>query len=116
MSKVSKEFGELIKEFLDRNRLTFRAAAFGSNLSAAYWKDMSDGRVPSEDVISRIAECYEDLDENELRMAAGYAPRSESMDVVKAVEIALRGQKSIPDEGKQQILDLVKEVQQRYSA
>ena len=52
MSKVSAKFGEIVLAFLKRNGLTFRAAAFKSGISAAYWKDMSDGRVPSEDVVT----------------------------------------------------------------
>ena len=115
MSKVSVEFGGLVKSFLERNSLTFRAAAFGSEISAAYWKDMSDGRVPSEEVIAQISGSYDDLDENDLRMAAGYGPKLETMDPVKAVEFALRGQKSIPDEGKAQIIDFVRETQQRFT-
>lgn len=115
MSKVSRSFGELIKEFLKRNSLTFRAAGLGSSISAAYWKDMSDGRVPSEEVIEKISQCYEDLDENELRIAAGYCVKLENLDAVKAVEFALRAQKSIPDEGKKQIIDFVHQMQERYS-
>lgn len=114
MSKVSPAFGELVSDFLKRNSFTFRAAAFKSGISAAYWKDMSDGRVPSEDVIAKISGCFDDLDENDLRAAAGYAPNHEGMDAVKAVAIALRGQANLSDEGKQQILDFVKEVQERY--
>ncbi len=115
MSKVSADYGRLIKSFLERNKLTFRAAGFGSGISAAYWKDMSDGRVPSDEVIAQISAAYEDLDENELRAAAGYGPRLESMDVVKAVEFALRGQESIPDEGKQQIINFVRQTQSKYA-
>lgn len=115
MSRVSAEYGTLIKSFLQRNHLTFRAAAFGSEISAAYWKDMSDGRVPSDDVIGQISKAYEDLDENELRVAAGYGARMETMDPVKAVEFALRGQESIPDEGKQQIIDFVKQTQKKFA-
>lgn len=115
MSKVSAAFGEAIKSFLKDHGLTFRAAAFRSGISAAYWKDMSDGRVPSEDVIERICGSFEDLDENELRTAAGYALRIESADAVTAVEFALRGQPAIPDEGKKQIVDFVKKIQNRYS-
>ena len=115
MSKVSAAFGKWIADFLRRNGLTFRAAALQSSISAAYWKDMSDGRVPSEEVIARISECFHDLDENELRTAAGYAPRLDSVDAVQAVEFALRGQKDIPDEGKREILDYVKEVEARYA-
>ena len=114
MSKVSSEFGERIKSFLKDNGLTFRAAAFASSISAAYWKDMSDGRVPSEEVIIKITQAYPELDENELRTAAGYAVRVDRMDAVKAVEFALRGQSNIPDEGKQQILSFVEEIEQRY--
>jgi hypothetical protein len=114
MTKASVEFGRLVKSFLERNNLTFRAAAFGSGISAAYWKDMSDGRVPSEQVIAQIAAAYDDLDENELRIAAGYGPRMETMDPVKAVEFALRGQQSIPDEGKAQIIDFVRKTQRRF--
>lgn len=114
MSRVSMVYGEIIKSFLVRNKLTFRAAGFKSSISAAYWKDMSDGRVPSEDVISKISESFEDLDENDLRIAAGYAPKPENMNAVKAVEFALRGQQNIPEEGKRQILDFVKEMEDRY--
>ena len=115
MSRVSVEFGALVKSFLESHSLTFRAAAFGSGISAAYWKDMSDGRVPSEDVIAQISGSYDDLDENDLRIAAGYGPKLETMDLVKAVEFALRGQASIPDEGKAQIIDFVRDTQQRFS-
>jgi len=114
MTKASAEFGRLVKSFLERNNLTFRAAAFGSGISAAYWKDMSDGRVPSEQVIAQIAAGFDDLDENELRIAAGYGPRMETMDPVKAVEFALRGQESIPDEGKAQIINFVRKTQRRF--
>lgn len=114
MSKVSAEFGELIESFLERNDFTFRAAAFQSSVSAAYWKDMSDGRVPSEDIISKICKSFDDLDENALRVAAGYTPRPESMDAVTAVEFALRGQKSVSQDGVQQILDLVRELEERH--
>lgn len=115
MTKASAEFGKVVKSFLERNNLTFRAAAFGSDISAAYWKDMSDGRVPSEQVITQIAGRFDDLDENELRIAAGYGPKMETMDPVKAVEFALRGQESIPDEGKAQIIEFVRKTQRRFS-
>lgn len=114
MSKVSKIFGQMVKTFLKENGLTFRAAALESSVSAAYWKDMSDGRVPSEEIITKISEAFEGLDENDLLIAAGYAPKSEKMGAVKAVEFALRGQKNIPDDGKQQILDFVKQMEDRY--
>ncbi|MHB9036277.1 MAG: helix-turn-helix domain-containing protein [Armatimonadota bacterium] len=114
MSRVSSAFGDMIKSFLQRNGLTFRAAAFMSSISAAYWKDMSDGRVPSEEVIVKIAGCFDDLDENDLRTAAGYAPDPSKMDVVKAVEFALRGQESIPEDGKKQILSFVKQMEELY--
>ena len=115
MTKASADFGRLVKSFLERNNLTFRAAAFRSDISAAYWKDMSDGRVPSEQVIAQMAARFEDLDENELRIAAGYGPKMEAMDPVKAVEFALRGQSSIPEEGKAQIIEFVREMQRKYA-
>ena len=115
MTKASADFGRVVKSFLERNNLTFRAAAFGSDISAAYWKDMSDGRVPSEQVVTQIAARFDDLDENELRIAAGYGPKMETMDPVKAVEFALRGQESIPDEGKAQIIEFVRKTQRRFS-
>ena len=115
MTKASAEFGKVVKSFLERNHLTFRAAAFGSGISAAYWKDMSDGRVPSEQVVTQIAAGFDDLDENELRIAAGYGPKMETMDPVKAVEFALRGQQSIPDEGKAQIIEFVRKTQRRFA-
>lgn len=113
MSKVSADFGEIISSFLKRNGLTFRAAGLKTGISAAYWKDMSDGRVPSEEVIAKIAEPFDDLDENELRAAAGYAPNPDTMDALTAVSIALRKQKDISEKAKRQILDFVKEIQNR---
>lgn len=115
MSRVSATFGEIIKSFLTRNGLTFRGAALKTDVSAAYWKDMSDGRVPSEDVIARISAAFDGLDENELRVAAGYAVKTKDLDAVKAIEFALRSQQTIPDKGKQEILDFVKEIESRYS-
>ena len=114
MSRVSFSFGEMVKDFLKRNGLTFRGAALQTGISAAYWKDMSDGRVPSEEVIARISAAFHDLDENELRAAAGYAMKSENLNAVQAVEFALRGQKAIPKAGKEQILDFVREIEDRY--
>lgn len=114
MSKVSKEFGEAILTFLKEHNYTFRAAAFQSGVSAAYWKDMSDGRVPSEEIISRISDSFDDLDENVLRLAAGYAPNPNKMDALQAVDIALRHQKDMPEEGRRQILEFVKDIQKRY--
>lgn len=114
MSKVSKQFGAMVSEFMRESDLTFRAAALESSISAAYWKDMSDGRVPSEEIISRMCQRFPQLDENELRAAAGYLPRSDGMDAVGAVEIALRGNRTISAEGKKQILDFVKEKQEQF--
>ena len=114
MSKVSATFGELIKSFLTREGLTFRAAALKSSISAAYWKDMSDGRVPSEEIIERMSQCFGELDENDLRAAAGYALKPENMDAVTAVQFALRGQRSIPEAGKRQIVEFVKQMEERY--
>ena len=114
MSRVSPEFGRLIKDLLAGKGLTFRGAGLKSSISAAYWKDMSDGRVPSEEMIEKIAASFEDVDENELRVAAGYAPVPGRLDAVKAVEFALRGHKDIPDEGKRQILEFVGRIEQNY--
>jgi hypothetical protein len=114
MSRVSPEFGKLVKDLLAKNGMTFRGAGLKSSISAAYWKDMSDGRVPSEDMIEKIAESFEEVDENELRAAAGYSPKAGQIDAVKAVEFALRGQKAIPDEGKTQILEFVRKIEHKY--
>lgn len=114
MSRVSPEFGKIIKDLLVTQNLTFRGAGFKSNISAAYWKDMSDGRVPSEEIIEKIAESFDDVDENDLRAAAGYAPIHGQADAVKAVEFALRGQEAIPEEGKKQILEFVRKIEQNY--
>lgn len=115
MARVSKDFGNIISNFLKNNNLTYRKVALESGISAAYWKDMSDGRVPSEELITKIANIFDDLDENELLISAGYAPKNDNMDAVRAVEFALRGQKNISDLGKKQILDFVARIQEEYS-
>ena len=114
MSKTSAEFGTLMRSFLEREGLTLRAAALKSGVSAAYWKDMGDGRVPSEEILERVSAPFEGLDVNELRAAAGYLPKSGDLDAVRAVEFALRGHSSIPEEGKKQILDFVRKVEDIY--
>ncbi|MDO8589067.1 MAG: helix-turn-helix transcriptional regulator [Armatimonadota bacterium] len=115
MSRVSAEYGRLIRQILADNGLTLRAASLRTSISSAYWKDMADGRVPSEDVIDRIAAEFNDVNVNDLRLAAGYSMKTDVGDAVTAVEFALRGQKNIPDEGKKQILQLVKRVEEKYS-
>ncbi len=115
MARSSSEFGGLIKSFLTKTGLTLRAAALRSGISAAYWADMSDGRVPSEEILYRMAQSFTELDENAMRQAAGYGPKMESMDPVEAVEFALRGQKTITEEGKKQIIDFVRETQKKHS-
>jgi len=114
MSKVSMAFGRMINDFLKDNGFTFRGAALKSSVSAAYWKDMSDGRVPSEEIIEKIAASFDELDENKLREAAGYAPKMADMDAVEAVAFALRGNIKISAEGKEQILSFVKQIKDRY--
>ena len=114
MSKTSAEFGRLMRGFLKHEELTLRAAALKSGVSAAYWKDMGDGRVPSEGILERISAAFENLDVNELRAAAGYLPKSGDLDAVRAVEFALRGHSSIPEEGKKQILDFVRKIENIY--
>ncbi|MDO8681913.1 MAG: hypothetical protein Q7N50_00330, partial [Armatimonadota bacterium] len=74
-----------------------------------------DGRVPSEDVLDRIAAAFQDVNVNELRLAAGYSMKPDGADAVMAVEFALRCQNNIPDEGKRQILQLVKDIQAKYA-
>ena len=83
MSRVSVEYGRLVKSFLERNHLTFRAAAFGSGISAAYWKDMADGRVPSAQAIEKVCAAFPELDENALLRAAGYAQKFDDNDAVE---------------------------------
>jgi hypothetical protein len=115
MSKVSPEFGRLISEFLAAKQITFRRASLQSGLSAAYWTDMAGGRVPSEDVIEKIAEAFQDINENELRSAAGYALKPGSIDPVEAVDFVLRGQDRLPEKAKREILDFVRETAEKYS-
>jgi hypothetical protein len=105
----------MIKRVMADNSLTFRGAAMRTSISAAYWKDMSDGRVPSEDVIDRIAAEFPEVDGNDLRAAAGYSAKLSAEDTVKAVEFALRGQSRIPQEGKDQILEFVKKIERKYA-
>lgn len=114
MGKASDEFATLIKAFLQEHHLTLRAAALKSGVSSAYWKDMADGRVPSEEILEKMAAAFEDLDINELRAAAGYLPRPDQLDAVRAVEFALRGHDRIPEEGKRQILSFVRRIEKKY--
>ncbi len=110
MSKVSAEFGALISGYLREHGLTYRAAALQSQISAAYWKDMADGRVPSAQAIEKVCAAFPDLDKNALLAAAGYAADYDPNDAVAAVECALRNNQSLTETGRRQILEFVREV------
>jgi hypothetical protein len=75
---------------------------------------MRDGRVPSEEVIDRIAAAFPEVSVNELRLAAGYSIKPDEADAVTAVDFALRGQTNIPEEGRRQILDFVRDIEKKY--
>ncbi len=115
MSRVSPGFGNLIRAFLASKKLTFRAASLESGVSAAYWTDMASGRIPSEDVIEKIAAAFGEINENELRSAAGYSLKPGTTDPVEAVDFVLRGQDKLPEKAKREILDFVRETAEKYS-
>ena len=114
MSKVSSAFGELIRNFLEKNNLTLRSAGKQTEVSAAYWNDMADGRVPSEEIIHKICLVFKDLDESTLRDAAGLSPVWEEMDIADAVALYLRHNQSIPEAGAKQVIDFVNETIELY--
>ena len=113
MSRTSTEFGDKLRQFLRKNRLTLRDAAFATGLSATYWKNLADGRIPSPGAIDKIAEAFPELDANELLMLAGYAPKPE-LDAATAVKITLRSKGEISDEGINQIVNFVREIEEKY--
>ena len=113
MSKVSSVFGEIISSFLKENGLTFRAAGLQTSVSAAYWKDMSDGRVPSEDILARIAGAFDGLDENRLRVAAGYGRNWKGWARWRLWGCASRARQH-PREGASVRYWILWEIEQRY--
>ena len=113
MSRTSSEFGEKLRQFLRKNRLTLRDAAFATGLSATYWKNLTDGRIPSARAIDRIADTFPELDANELRVLAGYATKPD-LDPATAVMLTLRTNSGISDEGINQIVDFVREIEEKY--
>lgn len=115
MNKKSENFGSIIRRFRDKSKLSLRAAAAQSGLSAAYWNQMEDGRVPSEQVITKISQIFADLDENELREAAGLAPNWKEMDIAEAVALYMRHNDSVPKEGIDQIAEFVQETIDLYN-
>lgn len=114
MSRNSAQFGKLIKSFLKRNNYTLRKVADMSGISTTYWNNMSNGRVPSPELIDKIADIFDELNRNELKIAAGYIPDNADMDAATAVAIALCPNSKIPQEGIDQILEFVKEIEQCY--
>lgn len=110
MARVSVLYGKLISEFLKQKKLTLRAAALDTGVSAAYWNDMANGRVPSEEVIQKICTVYPELDENALRDAAGLAPNWAELDISDAVALYLRHNNNLSAEGAKQVIEFVRET------
>ena len=113
MSRTSTEFGDKLRQFLRKNRLTLRDAAFVTGLSATYWKNLSDGRIPSARAIDQIAAAFPELDANELRILAGYAAKPDT-DAATAVKLTLRSNSGISEEGINQIVEFVREIEEKY--
>jgi len=68
------------------------------------------GHVPSETILECFAKgTHADL--TSLRIAAGYQP---PLHVIQAVEMALRDIHGISDEGKQRIMEFVREAKEKY--
>jgi hypothetical protein len=108
---TKQEFGSLVDKIL--GELSYSKAENISGISGEYLRKMRMGRVPSEDVIARFADAFKErgADLTALRIAAGYEQPS---DVVERVAMALRCDKILTDKGKQQVLDLVKELRDKY--
>jgi hypothetical protein len=68
------------------------------------------GKIPSEDVLIKMAEGLE-IDLKKLRVAAGYEKPDS---VAETVMLALRGTNKIPEEGKRQVIDFVKRMEEKY--
>ena len=120
-ARVRREFAEAVMAAL--GGISPNQASYKTGVSDEYIRKMSNGRVPSVDVIRRFAQGM-GVDVQSMLVAAGYeqppaedraaAALSEMDDHMKGIELSLRCT-DIPERGKQQIMDFVKEMQEKYS-
>ena len=86
-------------------------------VSAPYIIEMRGGRLPEFGTALRFLSFFPVDKASECMAAAGFPVPAEwqsPTDPVEAVALALRAAEKIPEEGKRQILDLVREVKAKY--
>lgn len=111
MARISEGFSDLVSAILDKRCISLRGAMLKTGVTHSVIGEMRKGIIPSRDTIGRFAKGM-GVSEQELMVAAGY---EQATDAVEAVYLALRGATNIPDEGKKQILDFAKKIEQRYT-
>ncbi len=68
---ISKDFGRLIKEALERRNWSFMDAYEATGISNTYWQNFAArGRVPSDDMLRKILRYLPEIDPVELYRAA----------------------------------------------
>jgi len=106
---IRTEFAIEVRQAM--GELSPNQASYKTAISDEWIRKMLHGRVPSEEVLDRLARGL-DADLQKLRIAAGY---DQPADVITAVDLAMRCVDNISDEGKQQIRDFVKRIEKEYS-
>jgi len=103
----SEEFQSILREAMAQRGIGISAAAYKCGVSYEWMRKMVQmGHIPSQEVLALVAKGL-DLDLGRLRLIAGYdKPR----DLIELADLALRADPDISDEGRKQILDLIREV------
>lgn len=92
--------------------LSLEQAGIRTGLSGETVRRLKSGKVPEPQTLRAFAEGFADrgADLTELMVICGY---EQPADVLERVCLALRGDTTIPEEGKRQVLDFVRELQGR---
>ena len=106
---IKEEFARVVKDFM--RGLSAGQVSLKTGISYEYIRRMAYGHVPSEDVLKRFANGM-NVDLQTLRIAAGY---EQPTDAVEAVALGLRGATNIPEDGKSQIIEFAKMIEEKYA-
>ncbi len=120
MGNRNQEWGDCIKALLQRHNLSWRGAEIrcGGAVSSTYIGSMSQGKIPQYDTAVAFLAAFP-REEAVRCLRAAQLPIPEEWDLpvspLDAVEKMLgRAVPTIPEQGKQQIRDFIKEKMEQY--
>jgi len=107
-----KEISEFVGEACRRKGLSWRAASLGAGLNpTAVYSIVRRVSMPSPETCRRLAAFFGVSEEYLLEMAEHLTPRSEEIDIARALKSKYR---HLPPEAVQEILDFIQWMVEKY--